>query len=342
MAYVGAAAVIGGATIYASSQSSKAAKKASQAQAEGISDSNVAMLEAAGIQAEAAIYAAELGYEASIKGIEEMKRQYELDVERQMPWYESGKRALGTLEGMVKGGPPEVDYWGPWTGSPGEYEKSPYYDFLMRESVNALDRSAAAGGTLNSGQQQRAVMEYGKGLASTDYNNWLNQYNTERNQYYQDATWDMTTKNKKLADYYNSLTPYQSLAGVGQTTAANLGTMGANYAGNVANLLGQGADALGQGAVGAAGAMAGAQEFAAKNAMALGNINASGIMTQANINNNMVNQLANVAGNLWGNYANPNALNPGSSYWQSYNWNSNPGTTSYGSGNLQSGDYVIA
>lgn len=325
-ATVGAVGVIGGAMI-----ASNAADKASSSQAAASADASEAMLKAAGIQAEAAMAAAWLNYKATMEGIAEMKRQYDLNVERQMPWYEAGKWALGELRDRIGDGPPSYDYWGPWDDS--MYEKSPYYDFVQTETINALDRSAAARGMLNSGQQQRAIMEYAHDLASTDWDK-------ARARYYQDATWDMTVKTQKLTDYYNRLSPYQSLAGVGQNTATNLGNAGAQYANSLTGALQSGASALGAGITGAANAWAGYQDFAAQNALAMGNINASSAITQGNIWNNALNQMGTIAGN----YFNPSYIAPESGqYWQNYNWNANTGTTlPASSGPAVSGDYYLA
>lgn len=57
-----------------------------------------------------------------------------------------------------------------------DFYTSPGYNFRLQEGVNALDRSAAAKGRLISGAQTKAVQNYGQGLASDEYNNWVNQY----------------------------------------------------------------------------------------------------------------------------------------------------------------------
>lgn len=50
-------------------------------------------------------------------------------------------------------------------------QSDPGYQFRMTQGVNALDRSAAARGMLNSGAQQKALTQYGQGLASSELNN---------------------------------------------------------------------------------------------------------------------------------------------------------------------------
>jgi hypothetical protein len=112
------------------------------------------------------------------------------------PWRKAGEKALGTLEEKVYAGP-------------GEFTKSPGYDFRFSEGTKAVDRSAAARGGLNSGRTMKALTKFGQDYATNEYDNFLNRY-------------------------YQSLTPLQSLSGVGQTTATNTAQMGANVASNVA------------------------------------------------------------------------------------------------------------
>lgn len=50
-------------------------------------------------------------------------------------------------------------------------QQDPGYQFRMDQGVNALDRSAAARGMINSGAQQKALTQYGQGLASSELNN---------------------------------------------------------------------------------------------------------------------------------------------------------------------------
>lgn len=53
------------------------------------------------------------------------------------------------------------------------FAKSPDYQFAMKEGIGALDNSAASKGSLLSGNQLRAVTEYGSGLATQNLNNYL-------------------------------------------------------------------------------------------------------------------------------------------------------------------------
>lgn len=83
------------------------------------------------------------------------------------------------------------------------FKRSPDYQFALDQGLQGLDRSAAARGGLYAGGHQADVMKYAQGLASQNYGQYAN----------------------RLA----------ALAGVGQTAAGNLGSLGANYAGNAGN-----------------------------------------------------------------------------------------------------------
>ncbi len=123
------------------------------------------------------------------------------------PWREAGQWALNQLQPRISAGP------GSFTASPG-------YQFRLGEGVNALQRGAAAKGNLLSGATQKALTRYGQDYGSNEYQNWLNQW-------------------------YQSLTPYQSMANQGQTaTTSILPNMNANalFGGEskAAGIMGQG------------------------------------------------------------------------------------------------------
>lgn len=149
--------------------------------------------------------------------------QYYQTREDQMPWMEAGKRALTKLEGAVDYTPFGMK----------QFQEDPGYAFRLKEGQKALDAQAAARGGLISGNALRAAVGYGQEMGSQEYTNAFNRYQQER---------------------AAKLQPLQSLAGVGQTTAANLGAAGAANAGAVGNYLTSGAAARAAGTVGAANA----------------------------------------------------------------------------------------
>lgn len=142
----------------------------------------------------------------------------------QEPWRQAGQRALTKLEGAV-------DYtpfsYNAFTADPG-------YAFRLAEGQKALERSAAARGGLMSGATGKALTRYGQEMGSQEYTNAFNRYQTER---------------------AARLQPLQSLAGVGQTSAQQIGQAGMNMAGNVGEALTSGAAARASGYVGGANAL---------------------------------------------------------------------------------------
>jgi hypothetical protein len=149
--------------------------------------------------------------------------QFQQTREDQLPFLEAGKRALTKLESAA-------DYT-PFGMS--QFQQDSGYAFRLSEGQKALDRSAAARGGLISGGALKAAQRYGQDLGSQEYTNAFNRYQAERQA---------------------RLGPLQSLAGVGQTTANQLGSFGAANAANVGNLMTGGAAASAAGTVGQANA----------------------------------------------------------------------------------------
>ena len=179
-----------------------------------------------------------LGSQAAKKGGEEQanaaryaadlsQQQYEQTRADQMPFLEAGKGALNQLIPLASNYKP-FDY-NAMTADPG-------YGFRLSEGQKALDRQAAARGGLISGSALKAATRYGQDMGSQEYTNAFNRYQTER---------------------AAQLNPLQSLAGVGQTTATNLGTMGAANAANMGNYATSGAAANAAGRVGQTNAITG-------------------------------------------------------------------------------------
>jgi hypothetical protein len=158
------------------------------------------------------------------------REMYEQNREDMAPWRDTGENALNRLWYKTKKGP-------------GSFRKSPGYKFAFEQGVNALDRSAAARGRLNSGAQDKALTRYGQGMANQEYDNFLNRY-------------------------YQSLTPYQSLAGVGQTATSTTANMGQN----------------------AANSIAGIYNNIGNTQLSAGDARASGYINQGNVMSNLANQ----------------------------------------------------
>jgi len=115
---------------------------------------------------------------------------------------------------------------------PGDFYESPGYQFRLAEGQKALERSAAARGGQLSGAQMKALQRYGQEYASNEYD-------------------------KFLSRYYQSLTPYQSLANQTLTTGMQLGALGQQTASDVAQYQLAGGQARASGYINQANALVG-------------------------------------------------------------------------------------
>lgn len=193
--------------------------------------------------AKAAEKAAQLQYDLQLKAMNNAKEagaKYQTDVtgyaDNYNPYIEGGQRAsnqlydLLGLNGQDAGDAARASF----TSSPGQ-------GYLMEQGVQALDRSAAARGQLNSGRQSKDLLRFGTGLAQQDYRNYVNDLSGLGNQGFS-ATGAKT----------NTLTQ-------GAGGALQGGTLGAQMGFQSANTLPQGmiasANAQNQGMQGALGAL---------------------------------------------------------------------------------------
>jgi hypothetical protein len=113
----------------------------------------------------------------------------------------------------------------------------PGYQFRLSEGMKGLERSAASRGGLLSGGTLKGIQRYGQDMASQEYQNAFNRYQAERT---------------------GTLNPFQSMAGMGQSTANQLSNMGMNYANQAGEAYQGAANARASGYVGQAGALGGA------------------------------------------------------------------------------------
>jgi hypothetical protein len=134
-------------------------------------------------------------------------------------------------------GAPMMPISGP--GSPFEEYLDPSMAFRQKLGTQATERMANVGGGALSGNTLRALTDYGQGMASTEYGNAFNRFQTER------------------GNIYNTLA---NIAGMGQG-AVNTGVnAGQNFAGQTTGLLTGQAAAQAGGQVGAANAIGGAAQ----------------------------------------------------------------------------------
>ena len=145
-------------------------------------------------------------------------------------------RTLGFAQAGTTGGTGGADF-GKYAKdfSMKDFQADPGYAFRMSEGLKALDRTAASRGGMLSGAALKGASRYGQDMASQEYQNAYNRYQTNR---------------------ANQLNPLQSIAGVGQTAVNNIGTAGQNYATNAGNAYMNAGNATGSGLTNAANAAA--------------------------------------------------------------------------------------
>lgn len=121
----------------------------------------------------------------------------------QNPWIQGGQQTLAQLlQGLQSGAfTPGVN--------PQNLANDPGYQFRMQQAQQALQRSAAATGGLNSGAFLKGLDQYSQGLASQEYGDAWNR--------------DFQAKQARLQSM-------MGLSGMGLNAAQNLGQLGAGYA----------------------------------------------------------------------------------------------------------------
>lgn len=157
-------------------------------------------------QAGAAGAAAQTSAEASAYATRMQKEMFDKQMELQKPWQEAGVTALNKLTPLA------TNYQ---NFGMDQFQQDPGYAFRLSQGQKTLDQQAAARGGLISGNALRAAQKFGQEMGSQEYQNAFNRYQTERNA---------------------QLAPLQSLAGMGQSSAQNLGSAAGAYGTNVGNI----------------------------------------------------------------------------------------------------------
>ena len=180
-------------------------------------------------QAGAAQSAAELQAQQAQNSLDFQKQQYADTQGNQKPWVNAGQQAITELSSLTQS--PGQGLLQNWSGqfqapTAEQAAATPGYQFAMDQGLQGVQRGAAARGNLLSGGEQKALTQYGQGLASTNYqqtyNNALTQYQQAYNEFQQGQT-----------NQYNRLA---GVAGSGQTATATLGNQGQAAANNVSNI----------------------------------------------------------------------------------------------------------
>ena len=137
-----------------------------------------------------------------------------------------------------------------------DFQTDPGYNFRLSEGLKAIDRQAAARGGLISGAGLKAAGRFGGDLASQEYGNAFNRFQTSRASQAGLFTDALNRERTRQMDEYGRLSDFTTR---GANAAAGTGSSQAAYGTNAANLMSQGAQAMGQGVIGAGQSMAAGQ-----------------------------------------------------------------------------------
>lgn len=176
----------------------------------------------AGEQAQAIEAAGQQAAQSTQQAADIQRQIFERQVALQEPWRQAGVTALNQLV-------PLSTTYQPFGMQ--QFQQDPGYGFRMSEGMKALERSAAKRGGLLSGATLKGIQQYGQDLASQEFQNAFNRYQLERQA---------------------RLSPLQSLAGVGQTSAQQLGGQAGQLGQSLGNLAMTGAATQGQAGLAAA------------------------------------------------------------------------------------------
>lgn len=134
---------------------------------------------------------------------------------------------LGTAPGSFNGTP---NGYLTQQFSPKDLQNYPGYQFQLQQGDQAIQNSAAASTGAVSGPALKSLVNYNQGLAGTTYNNAFNQFQTQQ------------------TNIFNRL---NSIAGLGQNAAGNLGNAGTSLGTGIAQAQAAAGGSLAGGVVGA-------------------------------------------------------------------------------------------
>jgi len=230
-------------------------------------------------QAGATRYAADIGARSQAEAIAAQREARDQQIALSEPYRQGGLAAQNKLlELLGIGGDPNAAGYGSYSKpfSMADYQADPGYGFRLGEGLKAMGHQAGARGGLISGQTMKGMEEYRQGLASQEYGNAFNRYQTNR---------------------ANMLQPLGSLMASGQASAAGQAAQAGQYGVNAGNMMMQAGQATAAGQLGMANSIG--------NALSSG---ASAYQNQNNFNNWMARQPGGAgagvtAGNAgYGNY----------------------------------------
>jgi hypothetical protein len=194
----------------------------------GVISSNAAG-KAASTQANAAESAAQLQAQEAQNALNFQEQEWNTQQANMAPWLKEGGTALNNLSGLLN--TPGQGLLTPWTQTftpptAATEANDPGYAFRLQQGEGALANSAAANGSLLSGNTEEAQQEFGQNYASNEYSNVYNRALQQYQQNYGIFENNQTNTFNRLA----------ALSGVGQTAGTTLGTEGQQASQNVGSI----------------------------------------------------------------------------------------------------------
>lgn len=168
-----------------------------------------AALAGAGINYLGTTSAANTESNAANNATELQYNEFQQQQANEAPWLAAGQAALPQLSQMAATTPS-------FTSQDFLNNQDPAYQFDLSQGEQAVQRSAAAAGGLQTGGTLKALNNYAQGAASNEYQNAYNRFMNNQN-----------TQFSRLS----------SLAGIGQTATAGVNAAGMNMANNNANTI---------------------------------------------------------------------------------------------------------
>ena len=173
-------------------------------------------------QARAADRASEIQLEMQREAIQHEREMFDISREDLRPYREVGARTLGQLSALNQ---PGQYFQQDFDFTLEDFQADPGYQFRLSEGMKALERSASARGMVLSGGQLKDIQRFGQNLASDEFSR---AYGRAGQRFFANRE----ARFGRLA----------SLAGIGQTSAAQSAGFASQTGGRLANIsLGTGA-----------------------------------------------------------------------------------------------------
>jgi hypothetical protein len=203
----------------------------------------------------AASDASNLQYQSSQDALNFQKQVYGNEQAQIQPYLQSGQNALGAINSNLNAltagfDPTKAGLSAQFKYGPDDFQVDPGYQFALQQGQQAIERSAAAKGVLNSGGTLKNLTGYTAGVASQQYNTARSRALNEYQQNYANA---FNTYENNQSNAFNRLA---TLAGQGLSATGIANQAGQNYANQAGNYTIQGANAQAAGVVGGANALA--------------------------------------------------------------------------------------